>query len=244
MRFCTLLLLLASPVFAIHVEDEARVLAQSTRQQIETLAAGLSESSGIQFLLKTGEARSLSGFEQDALSTFAGFIQKVDGARGVMLFIQMEKGSRKGRINFSMGSGLEGALGRDEVRRILDNRVLSFRQDLKQQDELVSGIAEYFGKLEEWAAAHPPGVMLPPPDPSGAPPSPARFLKSWPWIIGILLAGFIIGLALFAYGRRSCPRCGSRLTVSIKPLSHSDGRFRKIKITKCFECNYFRKYLF
>ena len=68
--------------------------------------------------------------------------------------------------------------------------------------------------------------------------------KSLFWLLIGLFASLVLVTVFYIVGKRRCPECGSRLHVNIRPLYRTDSPYKRIKIIKCFDCNYFRKYLF
>ncbi len=242
-----LFLLFVFPLHALSVQDDARLLTQKTREDIEVLAANLAIKTRTEFLFRLEEKENIENFETDSRAEFSKWIRNVYQARGIMIYLQIEKNSQRGRINFSSGVGLQGAIERDSVRRILREKILAFRQDLSQQEPLVEGIREFFQLIEQFFTQNPSLVQLPPITTDMTNPDVSFLSQHRDKILifaFILLASFVITVVLFVYSRRKCPRCGSRLHINVRPLAHGDVKYKRIKIVKCLDCNYFRKYLF
>lgn len=226
-----------------HVKDEAELLHQDTRELIQEMASQFRNETGAVFLIKTELRSDLSLFEKDSANAFARFIQDVPGEKGMLLYFQMQRNSLKGKVNFSAGYGLKGAFQLEEVRRILREKILHFRHDMSDQQILIEGIGEYFQVIK--------GFKLPDLEPS----SPNEMIKlggfqtrlskkSLFWLFIGLFVSLIAITIFYVVSKRRCPECSSRLHVNIRPLYRTDSPYKRIKIIKCFDCNYFRKYLF
>ena len=234
-----LLFLLGSTCFlqASSIRDEANLLREQTRASIEKMAEELFVKTGTKFLLATESRDEITDFDVDAREAFAQFIQDVPEYRGIMLYIQVEQGTDRGKIRFSSGYGLRGIFEFENVRRILKDEILRFREDLSNQQPLVDGIRSYFRVLAEL-----PEDVISPDEESGF----LRFMTRDKilWLFGVLFVSFCIVSVIFLYYRTRCPRCSSRVHINIRPLYKRDSQYKRIKIIKCFDCNYFRKYLF
>jgi uncharacterized membrane protein YgcG len=228
-----------SSSLAASVQDGANLLLRETRENITQMAQGLKAKAGVYFLFKTEAKPSLIDFESDVRREFANFIQGVPKDRGVLLYLQVEEGTRKGRINFSSGYGLRGAMSLETVRSILRDQILLFRQDLSNQTSLVGGIRDYFALLEEFSEGGKWEKNLPAEDVNGL-FTRGKIL----WLLMILFVSLCVVTVIYVYSKGKCPRCGSRVHVNFRPLYKRESGYKRIKIIKCFDCNYFRKYLF
>ncbi|MBW7874840.1 MAG: TPM domain-containing protein [Candidatus Cloacimonetes bacterium] len=238
-----LVLTLISVFEALPVQDDALLFSPESRQAMEQMAQELELSTGIRFFVLVEETFHLENFDSSSRSAFARFIEPVANTRGAMIFLQLEKGSRRGRVSFSLGLGLQGAMEREAVREILKDMIQALSRDQNYQKKLVEGVSRFIKNLKDYAQKS-PAVSPDPEKQSTLEVEPAVSSSKFFWIASVLLISFIISLALFVWSRRKCPRCGSRLHVNIRPLSHGESRYKRIKIIKCFDCNYFRKYLF
>ncbi len=221
------------------VQDDANLLLRKAREEINRASQELQEKIGVTFLFKTESKSSLAGFEDDVRREFADFIKGVPKDRGVLLYLQIEEGTLNGRINFSSGYGLRGAMSLDTVRSILREKILLFRQDLSNQASLVEGIRDYFTLLEEFSEGGKWEKDLPEQGMGG-------FLTRGKilWLFMILFVSLCIVTVIYVYSKGKCPRCGSRVHVNFRPMYQRESGYKRIKIIKCFDCNYFRKYLF
>ena len=85
----------------IHIQDDANLLSQETKQSIQQMAAQFHVDTGTVFLLKTDLRSDLSLFQQDSTNAFANFIRNVPNEKGMLLYFQMKRNSQKGKVNFS-----------------------------------------------------------------------------------------------------------------------------------------------
>lgn len=227
-------ILSAAPEFFIN--DQANLLRAETRNAIEQMSADLLERSQTYFLLLTETREQIGDFDEDARKVFGKFIQDVPDYRGMMLYIQVEKGTDRGKIRFATGYGLRGVFEFEKVRRILKEEILKFREDLTNQKPLIDGLRSYFEILSDSQIGR---------DPELDADFFSLFLgKKIIWFLGLLIVSICIGSVLFVYSKTKCPRCSSKLHINIRPLYKSESPYKRIKIIKCFDCNYFRKYLF
>tara|TARA_B100000674_G_C37953894_1_gene968590 strand:- start:5 stop:760 length:756 start_codon:yes stop_codon:yes gene_type:complete len=227
----------------IHVQDDADLLTQETKQSIQEMAAQFHDDTKTVFLLKTDIRSDLSLFKQDSTNAFANFIRNVPKEKGMLLYFQMKRNSQKGKVNFSAGYGLQGAFQMVDVRRILQDKILHFRHNMADQKVLVEGIGEYFlvvknHKTSETDSLGPSDTVKIGTIQTGL------SKKSLFWLLIGLFASLVLVTVFYIVGKRRCPECGSRLHVNIRPLYRTDSPYKRIKIIKCFDCNYFRKYLF
>jgi len=219
-----------------YINDQADLLREASRQTIEEMARDLHQKTNTYFLLLTESKEKITDFDDDAREVFSNFIQDIPDYRGIMLYIQVEKGTDRGKIRFSSGYGLRGIFEFEAVRKILKEEILKFREDLSNQQPLINGIQSYFkiliDKEVESVQGGSGGFM--------------EFLSGEKilWLVGLLIVSLCIGSVLFLYSKTKCPRCNSRLHINIRPLYKSESPYKRIKIIKCFDCNYFRKYLF
>ena len=200
------------------------------------MSSDLLERSQTYFLLLTESREQITDFDEDARKAFGKFIQDVPEYRGMMLYIQVEKGTDRGKIRFASGYGLRGVFEFEKVRRILKEEILKFREDLTNQKPLLDGLESYFEIL-----------MDNQPQPSSLSENNySGFFagKKIIWLLGLMIVSICIGSVLFVYSKTKCPRCSSKLHINIRPLYKSESPYKRIKIIKCFDCNYFRKYLF
>lgn len=227
----------------IHVQDDADLLHQETRQTIQQMSEQFRNDTGTVFLVKTELRSDLNAFDKDSGNAFARFIQNVPGEKGMLLYFQMQRNSLKGRVNFSAGYGLQGAFQLTDVRRILREKILHFRHDISDQQILIQGISDYFQVVKNF--------KIPIENPMG--PSDTIKLggfktglskRSLFWLMIGLFVSLVLVIIFYVISKRRCPDCGSRLHVNIRPLYRTDSPYKRIKIIKCFDCNYFRKYLF
>ncbi len=227
----------------IHVQDDADLLSQETKQSIQQMAAQFHDDTGTVFLLKTDIRSDLSLFQQDSTNAFANFIRNVPSEKGMLLYFQMKRNSQKGKVNFSAGYGLQGAFKMVDVRRILQDKILHFRHNMADQKVLIEGVSEYFLVVKNHKSAQ--NTSLGPSDTVkiGAIQT-GLSKKSLFWLLIGLFASLVLVTIFYIVGKRRCPDCGSRLHVNIRPLYRTDSPYKRIKIIKCFDCNYFRKYLF
>ena len=227
----------------IHVQDDADLLSQETKQSIQQMAADFRDDTGTVFLLKTDIRSDLSLFQQDSTNAFANFIRNVPNEKGMLLYFQMKRNSEKGKVNFSAGYGLQGAFQMIDVRRILQDKILHFRHNMADQKVLIEGVSEYFLVVKNHKTSENLSV------------GPSENVKigtiqtglskrSLFWLLIGLFASLVLVTIFYIVGKRRCPECGSRLHVNIRPLYRTDSPYKRIKIIKCFDCNYFRKYLF
>jgi len=225
------------------VQDDADLLSQETKQSIQQMAAEFRNDTGTVFLLKTDIRSDLSLFSQDSTNAFANFIRNVPNEKGMLLYFQMKRNSQKGKVNFSAGFGLQGAFQMVDVRRILQDKILHFRHNMANQKVLIEGISEYFLVVKNHRSTQ------------NISPGPSDTVKigaiqtglskkSLFWLLIGLFASLVLVTVFYIVGKRRCPDCGSRLHVNIRPLYRTDSPYKRIKIIKCFDCNYFRKYLF
>ncbi len=238
-----LILILLRIFKASPVQDDALLFSPESRQAMEQMIGDLEVRTGIRFFILVEETFHLENFDSSSRSAFARFIEPVKNTRGAMIFLQLEKGSRRGRVSFSLGLGLQGAMDREEVREILKGMIHALSRDQNYQKKLVEGVSRFVQSLLEYVKRN-PEVNSEQEVPQSLEIEPTVSSSKFFWIVSVLLISFIISLALFVWSRRKCPRCGSRLHVNIRPLSHGESGYKRIKIIKCFDCNYFRKYLF
>lgn len=220
----------------LFINDQANLLRAETRNAIEQMSSDLLERSQTYFLLLTESREQITDFDEDARKAFGKFIQDVPEYRGMMLYIQVEKGTDRGKIRFASGYGLRGVFEFEKVRRILKEEILKFREDLTNQKPLLDGLESYFEIL-----------MDNQPQPSSLSENNySGFFagKKIIWLLGLMIVSICIGSVLFVYSKTKCPRCSSKLHINIRPLYKSESPYKRIKIIKCFDCNYFRKYLF
>ncbi len=227
----------------IHVQDDADLLSRETRQSIQQMAAQFYDDTGTVFLLKTDIRSDLSLFPQDSTNAFANFIRNVPNEKGMLLYFQMKRNSQKGKVNFSAGYGLQGAFQMVDVRRILQDKILHFRHNMADQKVLIEGVSEYFLVVKNHKTTQ--NVSLGPSDTVKIGDIQTGLSKkSLFWLLMGLFASLVLVTIFYIVGKRRCPECGSRLHVNIRPLYRTDSPYKRIKIIKCFDCNYFRKYLF
>ena len=227
----------------IHIQDDADLLSQETKQSIQQMAAQFHVDTGTVFLLKTDLRSDLSLFQQDSTNAFANFIRNVPNEKGMLLYFQMKRNSQKGKVNFSAGYGLQGAFQMVDVRRILQEKILHFRHNMADQQVLIEGVSEYFLVVRNHKTAKNVSVG-PSENVKIGDIQTGLSKKSLFWLLIGLFASLVLVTVFYIVGKRRCPECGSRLHVNIRPLYRTDSPYKRIKIIKCFDCNYFRKYLF
>jgi uncharacterized membrane protein YgcG len=240
-KFFLLLFTLIIPLsWASAVEDDANLLNQRTIKKIEQLGMQLQQEVGVQLLFKTEEQYAIKQFENDSRLAFARWIRQVPQARGVFLYIQVEQKTSKGRINISFGYGLKGGIDQAAMQSILNDKILLFCNDLSNQAALVDGIAQLVSKLREHFENNRHKLD------HEEETSKQIFLtrEKILWLLLVLFGSLGVTIVVFVFKKRTCPQCGARLHVNVRPMVRGDGRFRRIKIIKCLDCNYYKKYLF
>lgn len=240
LKFLLLLMAFTSVRAGVYVQDNANLLLETTRESVELLSHELQVELGIVFLIRTEKKESLNSFEENARVAFSEFIRRVPGDRGVLIYLQVDEVGVSGKINFASGFGLKGALDEIRVREIIRQKILQFTENISEQDGLVEGISELFEQLRQYHGESQMGLEESPMVSNGLGISRNHLFK----ILIFLFVAFVIVGIWYAISKSKCPRCGSKIHVSIRPLYKSESPYKRIKIIKCFDCNYFRKYLF
>ncbi|PCJ18777.1 MAG: hypothetical protein COB02_10105 [Candidatus Cloacimonadota bacterium] len=222
------------------VQDDANLLNPSTRHSVEEISSELYQKTKTSFLFKSFEKDSLKDFEKNCSNTFALWIRNTNQARGIMIYLEVDKKTRKGRINFSCGYGIRGAFKESDVQSILKNKIMLFQNDTSKQKLFIEGIQEIAERVEIYfeGKMHLKYANLK--EHSSQVLSKDKIV----YFLVLFLVCLFITILILLYSKGRCPRCNSRAHINIRPIMNGDTKYKKMKIVKCFECNYFKKYLF
>jgi uncharacterized membrane protein YgcG len=223
------------------ISDDAGLLTGETRAAIAESARKMRTDFGVHFLLKTEERQEINNFERESKDYFVDWIQNVASAKGVLIYMQIEKNSMKGRIKMSFGYGLKGFIEPERMQVILNEKLLPFCNDLSAQGSLIEGVDAFFTEIAgHYNGDGGDGASIP----LSGDDSSYYFWRKVAFVV-IPLFSLVLTLLIFVYKKRKCPECGARVHVSIRPTVRSgEGRYNRIKIVKCLECSYYKKYLY
>ncbi|MCO4783939.1 MAG: TPM domain-containing protein [Candidatus Cloacimonetes bacterium] len=244
--FKILLLLAATALFSnayalgYPVQDDANLLNPSTKKTIEEISSDLYSKTKTSFLFKSFEKDSLKSFDSNCANVFALWIRNTNQARGVMIYLEVDKKTRQGRINFSCGYGIRGAFKESDVQSILKNKIMAFQEDVTQQKLFIEGVREISERIQIYFDGKHHLKYSSLKDHSSQVLSKDKIV----YFLVLFLVCFFITALILLYSKGRCPRCNSRAHINIRPLMNGDSRYKRMKIVKCFECNYFKKYLF
>lgn len=238
--FCWFLqvsLLCADPA----VSDDAGLLTGETRSIIVESARKMRTDFGVHFLLKTEERLEINNFERESKEHFEKWIQNVASAKGIFIYMQIEKNSMKGRIYMSFGYGLKAFIEPEKMQSILNEKLLPFCNDLSAQNSLIEGVNAFFAEISGRSGVTGEADVS---SSSSGTEGSYLFWRKVAFVV-IPLFSLVLTLLVFVYKKRKCPECGARVHVSIRPTVRSgEGRYNRIKIVKCLECSYYKKYLY
>lgn len=231
----------ATPAANYIISDDAGLLTENTRAIIIDSAYRMQLDFGVHFLLQTVEKMEIKNFERESKDHFTHWIQNVPAARGILIYMQIEKNSMKGRINMSFGYGLKGLIEQERVQQVLNDKLLPFCHDLSDQKSLIDGVNAFFSEIQK---RYQNGLS------SGT--LPANLNDGMAYVFWrkiafamIPICSLILTVLVFVYRKKKCPECGARVHVSIRPtVRGGEGRYSRIKIVKCLECSYYKKYLY
>jgi uncharacterized membrane protein YgcG len=226
---------------SIHVQDDKNLLSKENREAIELMAARLKEDTGVCFLFKSEENNALSRFDRTSKDVFSQWIRTVPMNKGFLLYIQMEKDSKEGRAAIFFGHGLRGSsIVKNEMQKILNEKIIPSCSDPKLQNKFLDGIGALLKTIE-------------PHYKKGKQKEPDEPVQSFDWSgvkrgAAIAVIALIAGVLFvyFALIRRSriCPKCGAKLHSNVRRAFRGEGKYSRIKIIKCLECNFYKKYLY